>query len=164
MIDYITKKQLNAHHCYVCGTKDEEGLHASFYELKSDRLLAVYHPKPAHGGYPEVLHGGVTSSLLDEVMARSYQINHDDPWGMTADLKVRYLKKVPMIDTLYAVGWVIEDKSRMFYAQGYITDGKTIFATSEASYMKVYVKEKLNQVGWEMVEEPNIMTQVELPR
>lgn len=164
MIDIIIKKQLNAHHCYVCGTQNEDGLHASFYELQSKRLLAIYHPKPSHGGYPEVLHGGVTSSLLDEVMARSYQINYDDPWGMTAELKVRYLKKVPMLKTLYAVGWIVEDKSRMFYAKGYITDGKTVFATSEASYMKVFVKERLNSVGWEMVLDEHPVTSVELPQ
>lgn len=163
MIDYITKKQYNAYHCYVCGTKDKEGLHASFYELQSKRLLAVYHPKDTHGGYPGVLHGGVSSALLDEVMARSYQITHDDPWGMTATLNVKYLKKIPLIETLYAVGWVTQDKSRMFYTKAYITDGQTIFATSEASYFKVFVKDKLHEVGWEYVKDENVIESVTLP-
>lgn len=164
MIDTVIKKQLNAHHCYVCGTKDDDGLHVSFYELKSERLLGVYHPKSAHGGYPGVLHGGVTASLLDEVMARSFQIKHEDPWGMTANLNIRYLKKIPMIETLYAVGWVVEDKSKMFYAKGYLTDGKTVFATSEASYMKVYVKERLHEVGWSFVPDSHPFQDIELPK
>lgn len=164
MIDKVLSKQMNAHHCYVCGTKHEEGLHASFYVLASHRLLAVYHPKPAHGGYPGVIHGGVTASLLDEVMARAYQINHDDPWGMTVDLNVRYHGKVPVAETLYAVGWITEDKSRMFYAKGYITDGKTIFASSEASYIKVYIKDKLHTVGWEYIEDETPLKEVELPQ
>ena len=44
MIDHILQRHPNAHHCYVCGIKQEEGLHVEFYELKSKRLLTIYHP------------------------------------------------------------------------------------------------------------------------
>lgn len=163
MIDQIVCRHPNAHHCYVCGTQQDEGLHVEFYELKSKRLLTIYHPVHAHQGYPKVLHGGIAASLLDEGMARVYQIFHQDPWGMTIDLNIRYLKQMPMDETLYVISELTKDRSRMYEVKGYITNGKEIYAKATASYIKVYVYEQLKSLGYEILENNLPFHEIELP-
>src|SRR5690606_40427757 len=64
------------------------GLHASFYEVEGDLLVAVFHPRPQHQGYPERLHGGMAATILDETLGRSILVHHDgDLWGVTVDLE-----------------------------------------------------------------------------
>jgi filamentous hemagglutinin family protein len=43
------------------------------------------------------------------------------------------------------------------------SDGKTVFATSEASYMKVYIKERLHEVGWDLIADRHPFQDIELP-
>jgi acyl-coenzyme A thioesterase PaaI-like protein len=164
MKDTITRKLYNAHHCYVCGTKQKDGLHASFYVLKSKRLLTIYHPDQDHHGYPNILHGGITASLLDEGMARSIQIEADTPFGITTHLDITYKKKTPMNQTLYVVAWIVSNKSRMFYTEGYLTNGQDIFAYGKASYMKVDIEDIAPNIGFEMVLDSIPITTVELPQ
>lgn len=164
MIDKVIRKLYNAHHCYVCGTKQKDGLHAAFYVLASKRLLTVYHPNNDHHGYPHILHGGISASLLDEGMARSIQIEADTPFGITTHLEITYKKKTPMNQTLYVVAWIVENKSRMFYTEGYMTDGIEIYAHAKASYMKVNIDDIAPNIGFEMVEDASPILTVELPR
>lgn len=163
MIDTLIKRHPNAHYCYVCGTKQEEGLHVEFFELASKRFLTIYHPHKDHQGYPEVLHGGVAAALLDEGMARVYQVFFDDPWGMTIDLNIRYLKQMPMDQTLYVVSELTNDRSRMYEVKGYITNGIEIYAKATASYIKVSVFEKLKSLGYHISDAPFPMQTIELP-
>ncbi len=164
MLDMLIKRHPNAHHCYVCGTKQTEGLHVKFFELQSKRLLTIYEPNQEHQGYPQVLHGGIAASLLDEGMARVYQIFHQDPWGMTIDLHVRYLKQIPLNETLYVVSELTRDRSRMYEVKGYITSNtQEIYARATASYIKVSVFEKLKSLGYDTIDDAIQNREIELP-
>lgn len=163
MTDVVTRKLYNAKHCYVCGTHQQEGLHASFYVLKSNRLLTVYNPKDVHFGYPNILHGGVISALLDEGMARAYQITHDEPFGVTMKLDIKYIKKVQTTKTLYVVATVIKDTSKIFYTEGYLTDCKEIYAKANASYIKMHMEDVHIHMPYEMITDQKPLKTVELP-
>jgi acyl-coenzyme A thioesterase PaaI-like protein len=161
--EYIVRKLYNAKHCYVCGTDNKDGLHASFYVLSSNRLLTVYRPKKDHHGYPSILHGGIIASLLDEGMARVSQVFYDQPFGVTVKLNVDYLKKTPTDKVLYVVSEMKEDKSRIFYASAYVTDLETIYARGEASYMKVPLNSTLYDIPYEMVVDQEALEEISLP-
>jgi acyl-coenzyme A thioesterase PaaI-like protein len=126
-------------------------------------LLTIYQPVHAHQGYPKVLHGGVAASLLDEGMARVYQVFHQDPWGMTIDLNIRYIKHMPMTETLYVVSEITKDRSRMYEVKGYITNGKDIYARATATYIKVYVFDQLKSLGYEIGNHHLPFNEIELP-
>lgn len=55
--------------CYFCGTENEKGLGIRyFYEPAADRITGRAKPEEIHCGYPGILHGGLQSALLDDVM------------------------------------------------------------------------------------------------
>ena len=62
-------------HCFVCGDKNDIGLKLDFYE-KDGKARAEFTPEKKFEGYKDILHGGILSSLLDEVMIKSILANH----------------------------------------------------------------------------------------
>ncbi len=110
----VLKKQYNTHHCMVCGLQNRSGLRARFYELENGEIGGTFLPTPDHQGYPGRLHGGVASSLLDEVIARTINVLEPETWAVTVELDVKYRKPVPMDREVTAVGRLTRDTRRLF--------------------------------------------------
>ena len=53
--------------CFGCGSQNPHGLGLRL-ELEGERVVAEFTPLPHHQGWPGVVHGGILSSLLYEVM------------------------------------------------------------------------------------------------
>ncbi|MBU1141472.1 MAG: PaaI family thioesterase [Firmicutes bacterium] len=131
------RKQNNADMCFVCGISNQAGLHTHFYELEHQRLLGLFKGHDIHQSYPLRMHGGIIVALLDETIGRALQIQEPDFWGVTIDLKVSFLKPVPLDQELKAVGWVTNNRRLIFEGEGYICDEKNeILATCTAKYLK----------------------------
>ena len=116
----IVKKQHNSRMCFTCGLKNEFGLKASFFELENGDLAAVFTPGDGHQGYPGRLHGGVAGAILDETIGRAILINHDNVWGVTAELTTKYLKPIPLNEEIRVLGRITKDTSRLFEGTGEI--------------------------------------------
>lgn len=56
--------------CFVCGDKNPFGLNVAFY-VKDNKVVAEYTAGSHFQGYKDILHGGILSALLDEVMIRA---------------------------------------------------------------------------------------------
>jgi len=56
--------------CLVCGDKNEIGMNLPF-TYDGEVATAEYTAEPRFEGYKEVLHGGILTALLDEVMAKA---------------------------------------------------------------------------------------------
>src|SRR5258708_4424781 len=55
--------------CFVCEPRNEQGLGVSFYhDDEAHRIVAEFTPQAYHPGAPQVMHGGISMSLLDEGM------------------------------------------------------------------------------------------------
>lgn len=89
----IKAKQPNSKMCFICGLKNTMGLRGSFYELESGELLAIFKPLNEHQGYPNILHGGIATAMLDETIGRAIMIKcSNNYWGVTAEITTRYKK------------------------------------------------------------------------
>ena len=135
----VTSKQPNSKMCLVCGLKNPFGLHTSFFELENNELLAVFTPREEHQSYPERLHGGITSTILDETMGRAIMIKSaGEVWGVTVELNIRFKKPVPLDQELRVVGRITKDSNRFFEGTGelLLEDG-TIAAQGHGKYLKV---------------------------
>lgn len=120
MLRRILKKQYNTRHCMVCGLENRSGLHARFYELENGEICGSFVPQADHQGYPGRLHGGVASSLLDEVIARAANVLEPDIWAVTVELNVRYRRPVPIDRAVKAVGRLTRNSRRLFEGTGEI--------------------------------------------
>lgn len=113
----VTKKQNNSKSCLVCGMQNEVGLKGLFYELENGVLVGVINPKKEHQSYPGVVHGGISASLLDEIIGRAIQISNPNMWGMTVELTTNYHLPVPLGAKLKVISKII--KENRFFFEGY---------------------------------------------
>ena len=157
MIHTVTAKQPNSKMCLVCGLKNPFGLHASFFELDNNELLAVFKPKDEHQSYPGRLHGGIISTILDEAIGRAIMIHSKgDIWGVTVDLQIRFKKPVPLDEELRILARITKDSSRFFEGTGelLLQDG-TVAAKGHGKYLKIPLENiadfDVNHQEWRVV-------------
>jgi uncharacterized protein (TIGR00369 family) len=131
------QKQPNSRMCFVCGMQNPIGLKAFFYQDEEGRVVAHFTGMEEHQGYPGVMHGGIVTALLDEVIAR-VAIAQDLLWGVTAKLEVRFRRPVPLGQPLTLVGEMTRLRSRTLEAHGEIQleDG-TVAAEAEGVYIRL---------------------------
>ena len=123
--------------CFVCGLDNSAGLHTHFYELEDAQVIAIFKGLDMHQSYPQRMHGGIITALLDETIGRAIQIKEEHTFGVTIELNVRFLKPVPLDQELWAVGKITNDRRVLFEGTGYLcTPQQEILATGQAKYMK----------------------------
>lgn len=121
--------------CFGCSKDNECGLRL---ELRYDgeRLFSSYVARREHEGYAGVLHGGITASLLDEIMGALLQ--EMGMYCVTAELQVKYILPVQTGDQLDCFAEVISIDGRKvrLRAVAKMIDG-TIVATAESLFIKI---------------------------
>lgn len=133
--------------CHVCGTQNPTGLHARFFELEDGELAGVFTPRPEHQGYPDRLHGGIASTILDETIGRAISISDPGAWGVTVGLNVRYRRPVPLDGEVTAICRITKDRGRLFEGTGeiFLADG-TVAVEARGTYMRLPI-EKIAEGG-----------------
>ncbi|KAI0467928.1 HotDog domain-containing protein [Xylaria cf. heliscus] len=92
-------------------------------------------------GYPNVCHGGLVTTILDEVIGMLLPINQDRgqiPVGtyMTAYLNTTFVRPVPTPATILARTWFTKIEGRKYYTQGTIEDKNgDILARADALFV-----------------------------
>jgi acyl-coenzyme A thioesterase PaaI-like protein len=82
--------------CYGCDADNEIGLRLRVDRVEGEpRARGTWVPDAGHQGPKMHLHGGVSSTLLDEAMARLAHLL-DGRHSITAKLEVRFRKPVPL--------------------------------------------------------------------
>jgi acyl-coenzyme A thioesterase PaaI-like protein len=165
----ILKKQHISKMCFVCGEKNDFGLHAKFYETDINELVAVINPSEQHQGYPGRMHGGIAATILDETIARSICNGKDEQiWGVTIELKTRFRKPVPIGQELKIVGRVTSEGTRSFEGTGeIILPNGEIAVSAEGKYMKMKIDkiagDKSLDDDWFFAESMDDPSEIEIP-
>lgn len=96
--------------CFACGPDNARGLRLVF-ERAGGTVVCAYTADAALGGYGTILHGGLTSTLLDEAMAWAvYGLL--DKLPLTAELRVRFLGPIRTGEPLTIVGRIVSSDGR----------------------------------------------------
>ncbi|MCK4428116.1 MAG: PaaI family thioesterase [candidate division Zixibacteria bacterium] len=120
--------------CFICGDKNPFGLNVEFYQ-KDDKVVGEYIVQDHFQGYKNILHGGILSALLDEVMIKS--ILAQDILTLTCEIKVRFKKPVKIGQRLFLEGKPTEDKGKILLAEGKIKDEDGgVVATAEGKFFR----------------------------
>jgi uncharacterized protein (TIGR00369 family) len=110
------------HACFGCGEINEAGLHLELHLEPGCCWTELVIPDRFQG-WEGVVHGGVLSTILDEVM--SWSLIERDSWGVTARLSVDFKQPVFVGRRVRAVGRVVEDRRRIVATAGSILDAET---------------------------------------
>lgn len=130
---------LDDNYCFACGalnpiglklcfTYDEEGLYAEFEGLRE------------HQGYKGVVHGGILTTLLDEVMAR---LLIDKGLNiLTVKLEIRFRRPVPVGSKLIVRANMDGNEGKFILTGGRIlsSDGK-VLVTAKGTFAEISKKE-----------------------
>jgi uncharacterized protein (TIGR00369 family) len=121
--------------CFICGPDNKRGLQLEF-ENQGGEVISTFTADEDLAGYPGVLHGGITSAVLDEVMIKSAFAG--GVLTVTAEINVRYRKPVPTGKPLTFVGRIVETRGRMVSAAGEVRDESgTTLASATGRYVRV---------------------------
>ncbi len=126
---------LEGHDCFACGTNNPIGLKLEFYRqgnsVCSDVVLSRNHV-----GWQNMAHGGIISTLLDEVMSWTV-IYFRKAFSVTRRMQVRYLKPVPVEVVLTVQGTITSDgKPRTCEAEAILLDAKgNLLARGEGEFV-----------------------------
>lgn len=134
----VLKKQNNSAMCVVCGMKNDLSLRTRFYAVEGDLMVGVVTGRDEHQSYPNRMHGGMITALLDEVIGRAVNIPEPDAFGVTSEIDVKFKKPVPLNEELKVVGRLTRNTRLIFTAEGFIEDkAGNVLATAKATYVKM---------------------------
>ncbi len=120
--------------CYVCGPENPSGLQVPFAPEGSNGSRAAYTARSEHGGWPGILHGGVTFSLMDEALG--WALYFHGLSGVTARVETRFRQPIPIGTDLVIRAWTIERRRRIVTARAEIrgaSEDRPLLAEADAT-------------------------------
>jgi uncharacterized protein (TIGR00369 family) len=101
--------------CFGCGPQSRFGLHPEF-RVESDpdggrRVVAEFTGRPEHQGFAGLVHGGILTAMLDEVMAHA--VWAEGVFAVTGQLNVVFRRPTPTETPLRAEGEVTGRRARV---------------------------------------------------
>ena len=127
--------------CFVCGDKNQCGLKVDFFD-EQGVAKAQYQASSDFEGYKDVLHGGIISALLDEVMIKA--VLAKDILAVTASIEIKFKQSVKIGEKLTLEGKILEHRGRIIFTEGKVfKEDQSIAALGFARYVKADEKMKL---------------------
>lgn len=141
------------HHCFGCGEENPHGLRLKFFrrEEPDAGVYTDWLPRATDEGYVGLVHGGIVSTVCDEVMAWSCYAQ--EIWGMTARLTVRFRQPVHVGRPYRAAGWVVSSRGRLIDVAAEMRDLETgqLVADAGAQFIRVSGEQSVawsERYGW----------------
>ncbi len=139
----VKGKQLSTFNSITCGEGNPSSLKCVFYDLENGEVATFFTPDNIHEGHTGIMHGGLSASVLDEVMGRAnlHRTASEGEWlpkYVTAEMTTKYLKPILIGNKMFAYGRVTDVNGRCCFASAEITDEfGEIMATAQGVYVKV---------------------------
>jgi len=97
---------MSGHRCFGCGPDNPQGLRMEFF-IGRDAVISWIKVPEHLCSWHNIVHGGVVSTMLDEVMGRTVNV-FAKALGLTRSISIDYAKTSFIGDELRAEGQVIE--------------------------------------------------------
>ncbi|NLF94405.1 MAG: PaaI family thioesterase [Oligosphaeraceae bacterium] len=120
--------------CLLCGGANPFSLQLSFQETAEGGVRTDFLTSSVLQGYPGILHGGVTASLLDAAMTNC--LFQHGIQAYTADLHVRYLHPVPCPAQLEIKAWIVSEYAPLYQLRSEISREQQIMARGEGKFVR----------------------------
>ncbi len=101
--------------CFVCGRDNPHGLGIHFAPEGDNGSSARYTARAEHAGWPGVLHGGVTFSLMDESLG--WALFHQGLRGVTAKTETKFRRPIMTGTPLVIRGWIVDRRRNIISAR-----------------------------------------------
>ena len=144
--------KLQGFYCFACGTENPIGLNLHFYHSR-DAVWTEITLKKVHEGWQNMAHGGIISTLLDEVMSWTV-IYFKRVFFVTRKMDVKYVRPVPIGTPLVIKGELINSEAPpRIEARSEIQDDQGNILAKGTGEFIVLSKERLSSVSDSLKEE-----------
>jgi len=134
----IKIKKPEGYNCFACGTANPIGLNLEFYaegnKVCSEITLGKYHV-----GWADITHGGIISTLLDEVMSWTI-LYFKRIFFVTRKMELKYIKPVQTGVPLVVRGSIIScgEDEKVITVKGELRDNQNaLLAKSKGEFIKI---------------------------
>ena len=129
------------HYCFGCGQQNPIGLKLPFFEEgATGRVWAPWTPSPEHQGFEGIAHGGLITTVLDEVMG--WVIYQRQLWAVTGTINVRFRKPVEIGVETRAVAWLARETGRKIDVAAELRRASDDLLLAEATAVFIRVSEE----------------------
>jgi uncharacterized protein (TIGR00369 family) len=120
--------------CLFCGKQNPIGFKLTFHARDDGSVHAMFPCERPLQSYPETLHGGVVSALLDSAMTNC--LFSRGIVAVTAELAVRFLSPVKLDQPVEVTAAVTRVRGPLHYLRAELTQGRTLTARARATFME----------------------------
>ncbi len=123
--------------CFGCGLDNPEGLRLKFQlDAEGKRFIARFRLSRRFTGPPAHAHGGVIAAILDEAMGKVNKLRA--VVAMTREMRIEYLKPVPLHRPLRAEAWEVRVHGRQHVNSAEIRNERgEVLARSTATFVAI---------------------------
>lgn len=127
--------------CFACGEDNPISLGLDFQFIDNNQVTASFIPVEEHQGYDGIMHGGLISTLLDEAMSKVIYMKGIK--AVTAELTVRFKKKVEIGNRLKVLGMITKRHGKLIFTRAFLEDDDSkdnddnLYARAEGKFIRV---------------------------
>jgi uncharacterized protein (TIGR00369 family) len=159
--DYILLPNEGNHNCFGCSPRNRSGLKMNFYSTEKRDSVVSWLTVPDHYcGWSNLVHGGIISTMLDEVMCRAALVILKK-LVVSKSIMVDFVKPVLIGSEIRVEGTVSKINSeREAVLQGCIYDDSSAICAQSSSLVSLFSSEDISKMGFMDQEMLNDMEQI----
>lgn len=134
----IVSKQTSSRMSFVCGVDNPISLGAHFYNMEDDSVMTKLKFKEIHQSFPQRVHGGLITTVLDELSLRAYWVKEPKVLGVTISMETKFRKPLPYDVEVIGKAVVEKDTSRLIVTKACLMDKEgLVYAEATVNLMKM---------------------------
>ena len=142
---YTYLPNLETNRCFGCGPANPSGLKMQFY-TDGNSIASWVSVPDRFTGWSNLVHGGILSTILDEIMGRS-AIHILKKLPMTKSMTVEYFRPVYSDMEIKVMGKVIKNDEREALVEGTICNMKGKICTKSSGTLGLFSMEFMKKKG-----------------
>ena len=125
----------NTSNCFACGLQNRAGLQLRM-ETDGRLVRSVFVPRPEHAGFTHAVHGGITTTALDELMAWAIIAAVRRP-AYSVEFTVRFARPIGIGETVVVTGEMVSNRrNRLFETRGEVRNQENeLCASATGKYL-----------------------------
>jgi len=133
--------------CFVCGESNASGLKIRF-ETDGKVVRARFLPRPEHMGFKQTVHGGISATLLDEIMVWACAVQ-TKRFAYCAELNIRFVNPSRPGEEVFATAELVTNKrNKLFEARGELRNAAgLLLASGTGKYLPIKTDEHDEMLG-----------------
>jgi acyl-coenzyme A thioesterase PaaI-like protein len=120
--------------CFGCGPANPIGLHLDGFVREGNTVTAEFQPRPEYGGFHGVLHGGIVTTALDEILAWTAILVAGSP-AVTATMELKFRNPAPTDGRYRLEGTLVEQRGRRLLLTATCHHHATLVAEAKALFL-----------------------------